>query len=166
MSDKNAQKGPEISLSVIALALQVGAAIFFLTDSIGEAMTEGGWMGWAEIIIALALVIGIVMSALHIRQMVKQGEQKDAALTMARGAFADLVQARFADWGLSRSEAEIALLSLKGYSIPEIAGLRGKAEGTVRSQLSQVYAKSGMDNRAALAASFIDDLLDEGGVAE
>ena len=31
----------------------------------------------------------------------------------------------FADWGLTPSEADIATFTIKGYSIAEIAGLRG-----------------------------------------
>jgi len=36
-------------------------------------------------------------------------------------------------WGLSRSEKEVAHLSIKGFSIAEIAKLRGKSEGTAKA---------------------------------
>ena len=71
-----------------------------------------------------------------------------------------MLDERFAHWGLSAAEAEVALFSLKGCSIGEIASLRGSAPGTVRSQLSKVYAKAGVADRAGLATSFIEELID------
>ena len=79
---------------------------------------------------------------------------------MARGAMAQLIELRFAEWNLTRSESEVALFAIKGSTIPDIARLRGSAEGTVRSQLSQVYAKAGVANQTMLLAVFLDDLID------
>ena len=40
--------------------------------------------------------------------------------------------------------------------------LRGAAQGTVRAQLTRIYAKAGVSGRAQFGAWFVEDLLDEG----
>jgi hypothetical protein len=45
--------------------------------------------------------------------------------------------------------------------VAEIAELRGAAQGTVRAQLTRIYAKAGVSGRAQFAAFFVEDLLGE-----
>jgi len=78
---------------------------------------------------------------------------------VASGAFFDLIEVRFAEWGLTPSEAEVALFTLKGLDTADIATARGAAQGTVRAQLAKVYAKAGVSSRGQLTSSFIEDLL-------
>jgi DNA-binding CsgD family transcriptional regulator len=52
----------------------------------------------------------------------------------------ELVTQRFAEWGLTAAEADVALFALKGFDTAGIAELRGAAHGTVSAQLAQVYA--------------------------
>ncbi|MBH9537701.1 MULTISPECIES: helix-turn-helix transcriptional regulator [Novosphingopyxis] len=150
--------------SGLLLALQAAAAIYFITDAVLDSMTgeagEAAWLAWTEILVAVALAIGIGLSALNIRRTLRKSRRLSDALVLARGSFAELLDERFAHWGLSAAEAEVALFSLKGCSIGEIASLRGSAPGTVRSQLSKVYAKAGVADRAGLATSFIEELID------
>ena len=79
---------------------------------------------------------------------------------MASGALADLVRQKFADWSLTPSEADVALFALKGCNAQDIARIRSTAEGTVRAQLTRIYAKAGVASQAALVSLFFDDLLD------
>jgi DNA-binding CsgD family transcriptional regulator len=65
----------------------------------------------------------------------------------------------FAEWGLSPSESEVALLLIKGLSMREISQARQVKEKTVRQQATSVYAKSGYVGRHELAAHFIEDLM-------
>ena len=69
------------------------------------------------------------------------------------------ISQQFKDWKLSDSEADIALLMLKGLSQKDIAELRGTEETTVRQQATAVYRKSGLASRTDLAAFFLEDLL-------
>ena len=62
-------------------------------------------------------------------------------------------------WHLSKAEKEVALLLIKGVSLKELAEIRGTSEKTVRQQASSVYAKADLENRAELAAFFLEDLL-------
>jgi DNA-binding CsgD family transcriptional regulator len=69
------------------------------------------------------------------------------------------IRDQFEIWKLSGSEAEIALLMLKGLTQREIAHLRGSEGATVRQQAAAVYRKSGLANRSELGAYFLEDLL-------
>jgi len=86
-------------------------------------------------------------------------EEAQARNRRLSGEFSGYVGARLAGWGLSRSEQEIAWLTLKGYSFTEIASLRSVQEKTVRQQATSIYAKSGCKNRNEFIAHFIEDLL-------
>jgi DNA-binding NarL/FixJ family response regulator len=76
------------------------------------------------------------------------------------------ISEQFKVWKLSDSEADVALLMLKGLTQKEIAHLRGSGEGTVRQQATAVYRKSGLSNRSELGAFFLEDLLSPNAVAE
>jgi DNA-binding CsgD family transcriptional regulator len=86
-------------------------------------------------------------------------KRQQAALAVARGSIAELLDIKFNHWGLSPSEREVALFALKGCNIAEIARLRGSAEGTVRSQLSQVYTKAEVTSQSMLIGQFVEELV-------
>lgn len=65
---------------------------------------------------------------------------------------------QFKAWNLSDSEADVAILMLKGLSHKDIARLRETSEATVRQQAAAIYRKSGLASRAELAAYFLEDL--------
>lgn len=69
------------------------------------------------------------------------------------------IDQQLAQWGLTPAEKEVAFLLLKGFSLKEIAGLRGTTEKTARVQSMAIYAKSGLSGRSELAAFFLEDLL-------
>ena len=155
----SSQTGRERAVvAAVVVGLQLLAAGFFVVDSWAER-DEGG-LALMELFIALALLIGAVFGAVAFRHLLAEARRREDTLGLARGALSELIKRRFADWQLSKSEAEVALFALKGCTISEIAGLRRAAEGTVRSQLSQVYAKAGVKNQSMLMALFIDDLVE------
>lgn len=149
---------------VAIVALQAIAAVYFLIDGIDDLITEarqGFSIGMAmECIVAVALLGGIVMGTRYVRRLMGELHRKDRALANARGALAKHIALRFDEWGLTPGEGDVALFALKGCDITEIARLRSAAAGTVRSQLSQIYAKAGVSSQAMLVSLFIDDLLE------
>ncbi len=71
----------------------------------------------------------------------------------------ETVVARYApDWGLSQAEADVAIFVAKGFSNSEIADMRGCAIATVKSQLSKIYQKSGLESRYQLIAFVTDEV--------
>ena len=69
------------------------------------------------------------------------------------------IHEEFKQWGLTQAETDVALLIIKGFSLEEIAGLRGTSERTIRDQAASVYRKAKLRNRIELSAYFLEELL-------
>ncbi len=69
------------------------------------------------------------------------------------------IEAQFNDWNLTKSESEIALLLLKGFSFKEMSEVRGSSEKTIRHQASSIYAKSTQAGRNEFSAYFFELLM-------
>lgn len=153
-----------LALPVAILTLQAVAAIYFVVDGVDDLIVQASRGIDAEIImeclVAFALLGGVVMGSHYIRRITAELHRQDRALANARGALAEHIALRFGEWGLTPGEGDVALFALKGCDVAEIARLRGAATGTVRSQLSQVYAKAGVSSQAMLVSLFIEDLID------
>lgn len=96
------------------------------------------------------------------RSLDERRAERDAWRRSAEGALAGLglaIDRQFAAWGLTPTEAEIALLLLKGLGHKQIAGATGRSERTVRQHAVAVYHKAGLGGRAELAAYFLQDLM-------
>ncbi|MEA3262828.1 MAG: helix-turn-helix transcriptional regulator [Pseudomonadota bacterium] len=142
------------------VAVQAVAAVFFVADALGDFAADGVTAHiLIEALIAFALLAGVFVGAAHVRRLLAEAQQREQALDIARGALSEHITARFADWGLTAAESDVALFALKGCDAAEIAALRGAAQGTVRAQLSQVYAKAGVTSQAGLVSLFLEDLL-------
>lgn len=153
----------ELIAAFAIVALQAVAAIFFLIDSVDEIILQLNagidFAVIAECVIAIALLAGVVLGARHTRKLMAEARRRESALAVARGALAEMLSLRFAEWQLSAGETDVALFAIKGCSVSEIAVLRKTAAGTVRSQLSQIYAKAGVTSQSMLISIFIEELL-------
>jgi len=145
----------------VILTVQAIGAIFFVADALGDLVNDGPGIHLAvEGLVAFALLAGVLFGARQLRIMLEDARRREEALAAASGALAELIGQRFAEWGLTVAESDVALFALKGCDIAEIAALRQSAEGTVRAQLARIYAKAGVSSRAALVSLFFEDLLD------
>lgn len=91
---------------------------------------------------------------------IKKMPQPDSQQVIdAKRRLGEVIVLQFKQWKLSKSEQEIGLLLLKGFSLKEISALRGTAEKTIRQQASSIYKKSGVVGRHGFSAWFIEDLL-------
>ncbi len=150
-------------MTFVVVLLQLIAALFFLGDVVSD-VRSGAWGPhlWIETAAAAALLIGVLFGALQIRWLLLRIRQDAAAVAAGKGALAELVRLRFEEWELTAAEADVALFALKGCDVAEISRLRGSASGTVRAQLTRVYAKAGVGSQAGLMAHFLEDLVDGG----
>jgi DNA-binding CsgD family transcriptional regulator len=144
------------------LALQAIAAVFFVADVALDIVDDGVSHHIAvELLVCAALVAGMVFGAIEVRRTIDLVRSQQVALRVASGELHQVIRAQFRDWGLTPAETDVAMLALKGLDVAEIAGLRGAAQGTVRAQLTRIYAKAGVSGRAQFAAFFVEDLLAE-----
>ena len=155
---------PRIAMLIMIVVIQAVAAAYFLIDAISDiaaqADTGFDFEMLMDCVVALALIVGIVVGVQYFRKTTDELRRKDVSLQIARGALAEHIALRFEEWGLTSSEGDIALFAMKGCNVAEIASLRNSAAGTVRSQLSQIYAKAGVSSQSMLVSSFIEDLLE------
>lgn len=138
----------------------VAASVFVISDAyfdLSEAPPD--LLTVLEAAVAVALVFGSFLGIAELRRNHRLLDSHEEALAAASGALAEVIEAQFAEWRLTPAEREIGMLALKGFDIAEIAQLRGAAQGTVRAQMTSIYAKSGTSGRAQFAAFFVEDLL-------
>jgi DNA-binding NarL/FixJ family response regulator len=137
------------------------AALFFAYDITADLLsgTEGILHVSVELLVFVAIST-VLFSELRRGGRLKQEIQTERSKTARlSGELLRIMQRQFADWGLSPSENEVALLLIKGLSMREISAARRVQEKTVRQQATAVYAKSGYSGRHELAAHFIEDLM-------
>lgn len=146
--------------------LQAFCAIFFAL----EAGVD--FMGWEpvspledsdvfEYVVSIALIISVVFTGRELLKMVKRQSELSKQISIASGAFAELLEEHFITWSLTASEQEVAILAIKGLSIADIARLRDTKEGTVKAQCAAVYRKAGVTGRLQLLSYFIEELMSE-----
>ena len=159
-----ARAGRTVALSVLIL-VQAGAALFFLVDIAedlaGLHLLPVGLHYAIEAVAVVALILGIGLAALEIRRVTARQARMEAQLRAASGAFHELLHEHFDAWALTPAERDVALLTIKGLSIAEIARARATRTGTVKAQSAAVYAKAGVSGRAQLLSLFIDELMDD-----
>jgi DNA-binding CsgD family transcriptional regulator len=142
------------------LVVQTTAAVFFVGDAGADFLAAPIQPHSVfEGLVAIALILGCGFGAWALRQMLEQMRAQSRALQVARGALGEVIDAQLTAWGMTPAERDVALFALKGMDVAEIAALRGAAAGTVRAQLTRVYAKAGVSGRAQFAAWFVEDLL-------
>lgn len=150
------------ALSVF-LVIQTLGTVFFVGDVIGDLRADPTSFHFLfEAFVTGALVLGIVFGAFALRRTIELLRVQEQALDVARGALAEVIDRQFEAWALTPAERDVGLLALKGLDVAEIAALRNAAQGTVRAQLTRIYAKAGVSGRAQFAAFFVEDLLGQG----
>jgi DNA-binding CsgD family transcriptional regulator len=158
--------GRRLAVLLLAIALQAVCALFFLADVVFDMIADGEAgnslpHNAVELAAAVGLALGVVFLVHELRKLLARQAHMAGQIKVASGAFHDLLEARFEDWGLTPSERDVALLLVKGLSIAEIAGLRGSAEGTVKAHCNKIYAKAKVTGRAELVSLFIEDLMSD-----
>lgn len=150
---------PRVVLALIVF--QVACAAFFVVDSIGDYHLPGvmWWHMMPEIAATAGLFVGLVFEARALKALLRRQAIMEKSLGVAAGALAGLMEEYFRQWELTPSEADVATFTIKGYSIAEIAQMRGSAEGTVKTHLNAIYRKAGVQGRGQLVSVLIEDLL-------
>lgn len=139
----------------------VAATLFFAYDIIVDLLDDRE----SSLHIAVELVVFLSVTAIlftELRRVAELGRKisrEQAKTARLSGELLVVMRRQFAQWRLSPSESEVALLLIKGLSMREISAARGVKEKTVRQQATSIYAKSGYAGRHELAAHFIEDLL-------
>jgi len=137
------------------------AMLFFAYDIVTDLQDDGESILHivieALVFVAISTVLFVELRRVS-RLKIKVHQELDRNARLS-GELLAVMRRQFADWGLSPSECEVALLLIKGLSMKEISAARDVKEKTVRQQATGIYAKSGYAGRHELAAHFIEDLM-------
>ena len=153
-------------LFAAVLIVQVICAVVFVWDILasvlGLRMQPIDWKlrEMIEIGAAVGLVVGVVVGALLLRASMNRADRVETQLRVASGAFMELLDESFDEWGLTPAERDVALFAIKGLSTQEIATMRQTSEGTVKAQTAAIYRKAGVSGRPQLLSLFIEDLME------
>ena len=148
----------------LLIAVQMICTAFFVVDVIFDA-SEAGWNpvadpeAFLEGSMVLCLAAAIWVELRFLMRLLRHNAHLARQVSLATGAFHEIVEAQFSAWELTGAERDVAMFTLKGLTIPEIAALRGSAEGTVKSHLNAIYRKAGVSGRGALLSHFIEELM-------
>ncbi|WP_146591502.1 helix-turn-helix transcriptional regulator [Puniceibacterium confluentis] len=149
---------------IIVIAVQSLCAAFYLADLLFDGVMEG----WAQVIqgdfffeaaATLALIAAVVVETRFLMDLLRRKAYLERQVSIAAGAFHDIILDHFSLWGLTPAEQDVAQFTIKGMSITEIAALRGSAEGTVKSHLNAIYRKADVSGRGGLLSLLIEDLM-------
>ncbi|MCA2010533.1 LuxR C-terminal-related transcriptional regulator [Pararhodobacter sp. CCB-MM2] len=150
---------PAVVASLITA--QTLCAAYFLVDVLHDATT--GQRGFSDFylegVATFALITAIAFEIRVLMGLLARKAHLERQMNLAAQAFHEVVEQRFADWGLTAAERDVAHFMVKGLSNNDIAELRQSAIGTVKSQLTSVYRKAGVGNRGELLSLLIEDLV-------
>lgn len=144
--------------------LQVTLSLFYIADMamelFGIRKTAVSWeyREIVQIVTIFGMLLGAFLGIVVLSGIGKSMREVDNRMLAASGQFHELMARRFEEWGLSPSEKDVALLTLKGLSNSEIAEVRGKSVGTIKAQCNAIYQKSNVTGRTQLISNFIEDL--------
>ena len=155
-----------LKLPLIGLLVYCISLLAFTVDFLSEVT---GWkflsaIPWIlhEIFTLMTLVgfcVGMYFIARSYRLAASNTRYLMKQLDAAKGAFQSGIDEYFVEWGLSEAEKDIALLTIKGMTISEIAEIRNTKQSTIKTQSSAIYKKAGVSSRAQLVSLLIEELL-------
>lgn len=148
---------------VVILTVQMLAAAVFIAN-LASSVLGVAPVAWAvyeltEIGAGIALMLGTVLGTIVLGHSLIRTREVEAKLRVASGAFMNLLEERFASWGLTPAEREVAIFAIKGLSSQEIAQIRQTSEGTVKAQMAAIYRKAAGTGRPQLLSLFIEELM-------
>ncbi|NBZ88470.1 helix-turn-helix transcriptional regulator [Stagnihabitans tardus] len=150
---------------VLLLVVQTLCALFFAADILLSVVgIYPKPLSWTtrelmEIGALIGLFLGLASGSMLVWRGFSDLRRAEARLEKASGAFIDLLNSRFLQWGLTAAERDVAVFAIKGLTVPEIAKLRETSEGTVKAQTAAIYRKAGVSGRPQLLSLFIEDMM-------
>lgn len=152
-------KLPAYLLSLILM--QMFCATVFISDVVADfASDDSHWHRSVEALASVSLLICIALETSFLIGLLQRKSNLERTLSATSRAVQSIIEEHFDRWRLTASERDVASLTVKGLSISEIAGLRGSAEGTVKSHLNAIYKKSASRNRAEVLSHIMDAMID------
>ena len=147
-----------------AIALQVFSLVLLVYQTLSTTIFDRlPTLAWSvseivELLLIVALSIGTTGTLILARRVMRRNQKIEEQLAVAASTFHDFLQKKFSEWRFSESETDVAIMTLKGFSVAEIAELRKTSESTIKAQNSAIYRKSGLSGRVQFISYFLEEL--------
>lgn len=112
-----------------------------------------------ELIASFGVAVAFFEIVRRMRLTVTDLETETDRLRRLRSDFDKFVNRLFEAWMLTSAERDVALLTVRGLRITQIAEARNTREGTVKAQLSSIFRKASVSTRAEFVAQVLDEFL-------
>lgn len=155
-----------LKLPIIGVLVYCVSLIAFTIDFLSQVT---GWKLLAALpwvmheIFTLMTLVGLCVGMYFIIRSYRLAENNTRYLAKqldaAKGAFQSGIDGYFEQWELSEAEKDIALFTIKGMTISEIAEIRQTKQSTIKTQSSAIYKKAGVSSRSQLVSLLIEELL-------
>lgn len=167
-SDSSSSGFQEVNLKlpIIGVLVYCVSLIAFTIDFLSQVT---GWKLLAALpwvmheIFTLMTLVGLCVGMYFIIRSYRLAENNTRYLAKqldaAKGAFQSGIDGYFEQWELSEAEKDIALFTIKGMTISEIAEIRQTKQSTIKTQSSAIYKKAGVSSRSQLVSLLIEELL-------
>lgn len=146
---------------IAVITVQIFCAGFFAMDVVADFRVDGSTFSphlIIETLATIALSIAVVLETRQLMRLLRSKAHLEDRVRQSEMTVHELIEENFSSWSLSPAEYDVAMFLFKGLSSSDIAQIRGTSEGTVKAQLSSVYRKAGVQNRAELLMAIIDSL--------
>ena len=153
--------GENNKLSYISIIVLIIAAIFFVQDIYIDIIIEGKDFShvFIESGVFITILLALAFEVTHAMKLTSTVYNTQQEVALLKKHLNDLIHEEFNRWKLTKTEQEIAIMLIKGFSMQEIAEFRNVKEKSVRQQATGIYSKSRLGNRYELTSHFIEDLL-------
>ncbi len=147
------------------LALQLTSSLFFLFKLLSDVLLwRAPFIPWEiqellEVGASISLLLGVATSLVLTLRSARRMRRIEGQLSAASGHFQQHLDRQFAEWALTPTERQVAVMVVKGFSNAEIARFRKTTESTIKSQLSSVFRKAQLNTRQQLVSCVIEDLV-------
>ncbi len=145
-------------LSIIVLIV---SAIYFIEDLYVDLVINGEafFHVLLEGSIFLAISLALAFEVRHALKLASSVSNSQEEVKRLKKHLNEIIHDEFSRWNLTKTEKEIAIMLIKGFSMQEIADIRNVKEKSVRQQATGIYSKANLSNRYELTSHFIEDLL-------
>ncbi len=149
---------------VVLIIVQTLCAVFFVYDVLIDALAHVSNRAdnihlFVEIVATIGLALAIFFEISYLRSLLERNAQIERGMRVATGALHDVIEEYFSEWSLTPSERDVALFTIKGLSIAEIAELRDSRDGTIKAHLNGIYRKADVSGRSQLISLLVEDLI-------
>lgn len=151
---------------IVLIFVQALCAVFFVIDAAVDSVWQGPGKAidlhmTVELAATIGLLLAIIYELNYFRTLLRSNARFEQSMRVASGALQDVIDEYFNEWQLTPSERDVALFTIKGLTIAEIAGVRNSREGTIKAHLNGIYRKASVTGRGQLVSLLVEDLIAE-----